>query len=605
MTASVRTKTHSLTVVAYAGDAKTLLAFNLAKRATKNLAGFTIQCCPRGRQPYYLYNTLRFEHPERHAQVATEPPTSSINAPFHKFRWVHVPGSFHQGLKPFYGPYTYVVTPRYFDAGGSLKPIDTSSSVSVEIEVKPFESKGLELAFTRGYTQSQAFVNHFGPNASIRPAGDDLLFDTSQQAGTNAYGDPYTYRDEYEWLGFTAREKVFDLLNGVLADPSLRLDVFAYDLDEPDVVALLLELAEQGRIRVVLDDAALHHNTKTPKPEDRFEQAFRQAAKAPAAILRGHFRRYAHDKILIVSAADGPKQVLTGSTNFSVTGFYVNSNHVLVFSDPAVVSTYAELFETVWAGKAKLPAYLSAPLSGETFSTGGDGAAPLEITFAPHSEQFAGQILDGIVERVGKESKKGHTTGSVLFAVMQIDDVTNPVYAALDSLHASDRIFTYGISDSPDGIALYAPGKATGVLVTGKPVRTQLPPPFNQVPGVGSGHQIHHKFVVCGFNGADPVVYCGSSNLALGGEQVNGDNLLELHDRDVATAFAIEALALVDHFQFLDRAASGSKPKTTPPPASSQAAAVAAGWFLSTSDRWVAPYYDKNDLHYVDRLLFT
>ena len=51
------------------------------------------------------------------------------------------------------------------------------------------------------------------------------------------------------------------------------------------------------------------------------------------------------------------------------------------------------------------------------------------------------------------------------------------------------------------------------------------------MPSIGSGHQIHHKFVVCGFNGDDPVVYCGSSNLALGGEQHNGDNLLEIHDR--------------------------------------------------------------------------
>src|SRR5436305_1793463 len=83
--------------------------------------------------------------------------------------------------------------------------------------------------------------------------------------------------------------------------------------------------------------------------------------------------------------------------------------------------------------------------------------------------------------------------------------------------------------------------------------RLILPPPFNQVPGVGIGHQIHHKFVVCGFNTKDAVVYCGSSNRATGGEESNGDNLLALRGEDVATVFAIEALALVDHFSFLDR----------------------------------------------------
>jgi hypothetical protein len=106
--------------------------------------------------------------------------------------------------------------------------------------------------------------------------------------------------------------------------------------------------------------------------------------------------------------------------------------------------------------------------------------------------------------------------------------------------------------------------------VTGKPGKTTLPPPFDQVP-VPPGHEIHDKFVVCGLNGSDPVVYCGSSNLATGGEQANGDNLLEIHDADVATAFAIEALLLVDHYNFLDRFASkktqNARPRAARPPA--------------------------------------
>jgi hypothetical protein len=98
------------------------------------------------------------------------------------------------------------------------------------------------------------------------------------------------------------------------------------------------------------------------------------------------------------------------------------------------------------------------------------------------------------------------------------------------------------------------------VLVTGKPSQVMLPPPFDQVPSP-PGHEIHDKFVVCGLNGPDPVVYCGSSNLAGGGEQANGDNLLEIHDADVVTAFAIEALLLVDHYAFLDRFAKAKTAK--------------------------------------------
>jgi hypothetical protein len=152
---------------------------------------------------------------------------------------------------------------------------------------------------------------------------------------------------------------------------------------------------------------------------------------------------------------------------------------------------------------------------------------------------------------------------------------------------------------------LYTPRRKTGVFVTGKPARSKLPPPFDQVPGIGAGHQIHHKYVVCGFNGPDPVVYCGSSNLALGGEQENGDNLIAIHDGDVATAFAIDGIALVDHFDFLDRSASAGKKAHGKIKSSTRThLAVASGWFLSTDDLWVQPYFDPDDLHYVDRQLF-
>ena len=606
MANKVTKTTKNLSVTAYIGDAKTLLAFNLPdKKSTKNLAGFTIQCQPGDQPPYYLHNSLQFETPGDHAQDAQEPANSSINAPFHKFRWLHVPGSVHQGVDPFFGNYVYTVTPRFFSEEQSLLPLDPKSSVKVTVPVGPFEKKGLALGFTRGFTQSQAFVHHFGLKALIRPKEKELLFDTSQVSGTDAQGNQYTFEEEYEWLGFTARARIFELLNEVVQNKDLHVDVFAYDLNEPDLIKILLQLAKEGRIRVILDNAALHHSSSDPKPEDEFETLFNKAAKGDAAIQRGKFGRYSHDKVFIVSNDSAALKVLTGSTNFSVTGLYVNSNHVLVFTDAKVAAKYAELFDAVWEEHVKLKPFVASPLSTEPFSVSTSKLPQTEITFAPHSEEVATQILNDVATRIKQEGAKGKQVGSVLFAVMEIDNGTSPVYLALSKLHADQRIFSYGISDSTSGIALYSPGRKTGVLVTGKPQNTQLPPPFSQVRNVGAGHQIHHKFVVCGFDGDDPVVYCGSSNLALGGEQNNGDNLLEIHDGDVATVFAIEALALVDHFEFLDRSSAGSKGKNKKaPPASKQQAAVSAGWFLSTDDKWAAPYFDAGDLRSVDRLLF-
>jgi phosphatidylserine/phosphatidylglycerophosphate/cardiolipin synthase-like enzyme len=597
----VTKQSDELSVKAHRGDAKTLLAFNLPKAKTKNLAGFTIQVSPDGKTPYFLQNNLRFEDPSQHAQDAKLPANSSFNAPIHKFRWLHVPGSLQQGTQPFFGPYTYTVTPRYFDGKGSMQPIDPSLSKSVKVDVSPFVKGKIEAGFTRGFVQSQAFVHHFGPKAIFRPKGKELLFDTSQVSGTNSEGKDYTFADEYEWLGFTARDKVLEVANEVLKNKKLRLDVFAYDLNEPDLMSIFLTLAKQGRIRVILDNAPLHHDTKSPKPEDQFEDLFNKAAKKPAAILRGKFGRFAHDKQLIVSEGETTTKVLTGSTNFSVTGLYVNSNHVLVFNDPKIAATYAQIFQTVWDGKVSQK-FKQTPDAAKVFSFA-EGQTKIEVTFSPHPEADAEKNLDNMVARIEQEQKQKN--GSVLFAVMGLDKGTGPVLPALKNLHADENIFSYGISDTPGGIFLYKPGRKTGSLVSGKPTATKLPPPFDQVPGLGLGHQVHHKFIVCGFNGENPVVYCGSSNLALAGEQVNGDNLIAIHDGDIATVFALEALAMVDHFDFLDR--SSTKAKVAPAKikaASKQQQAVDAGWFLSTTDRWVAPYYDAGDLHNVDRLLF-
>ncbi len=45
-------------------------------------------------------------------------------------------------------------------------------------------------------------------------------------------------------------------------------------------------------------------------------------------------------------------------------------------------------------------------------------------------------------------------------------------------------------------------------------------------------------------------MFAGSYNLAAGGEEQNGDNLVCFADGGIATKFAIEAIQLVDHYRF-------------------------------------------------------
>ena len=212
----------------------------------------------------------------------------------------------------------------------------------------------------------------------------------------------------------------------------------------------------------------------------------------------------------------------------------------------------------------------------------------MSITFSPHANAFALSTLTNIANRVVAEKS------SVLFAIMDTDPtVKGPVIPAILNLHKQQKIFSYGISDSVNTISLYKPNTKNGIQVTGKPGTTQLPPPFDKEVTVGIGHQVHHKFIVCGFNTTDAVVWFGSSNLAEGGEEQNGDNLIEIHDQDIATVFAIEALALVDHFLFRDTFTSKGKiPKPLP-------------LILQANDSWTTKFFNMNDLHSEERLLFA
>lgn len=448
------------------------------------------------------------------------------------------------------------------------------------------------------------------------------MWDTSQIAGVATDGTSFTFEDQHRWLGFTARPLILELLDEVRADPDMTLDVFAYDLNEPAILTRLLDPTLAARTRIILDNAALHHDAKPPpsgrrKPEDEFAERF--VALPGSQIKRGHFGRYSHNKVLIASRKNRARKVLTGSTNFSTTGLYVNSNHVLVFDDPKVATTYRTVFDATWDGDVARRSWLETGLDRSAVSFATAHVPSTTIHFSPHSNENATSILGGLLGRLDHESTAAPASGrSVLFAVMELstrrkkgsppasDDerrAGNPVYFALNELHADPACFSYGISDNPDGIKLYRPGQPGGVLVTGKPTAVRLPPPFNQVPRV-AGHQIHHKFVVCGFNGEAPVVYCGSSNLALRGEQVNGDNLIEINDPDVATAFAIEAIELVDHFNFLNRCSTdGSSPKINT--AKPVEAAARIGWHLGTTDLWVHKFYDPDDLRCRDRCLFA
>ncbi len=580
-----------VSVRAYRGDAMTFLAFDLHDSMLANFVGFTIHVKPKGKHGFYLLNRLAFpQHILDLNGIDDREKLSSRYSPFQKFNWVHVPATDHNVNAPFYGEYTYSVTPRYL-VNGILQPMDAGKLVQVKLNVGPFEKNGLKVGFTRAFISSQAYVRRFGMNNQMRPQGNNLQFDVNSNSGTASRFNPvtgqfemvpYSYLEQHKYTGWQVRDRVLEFLDEVVGNPELSLDVFAYDLNEPLVVDRLLTLGQQGRIRIILDNAGEHGHANGY--EGQFETLYKGVAQNPHSIFRGKFSSLSHSKIFIQKKGTQAKKVLTGSTNFTTNGLYVNANHVLVFNDPAVATLYERVFNASF-GSQLMKEFKTTDLA--TLSHVLPSQPDITFWFSPHSEPVATQLFEDISLKIL------NAKSDVLFAIMKDRSKSSILSAVMTQVKAAN-LFTYGITDvisntDPD-LFLYKPGSKRGVRIAarGPGVINILPPPFNNVPKI-DGYGIHHKFVVVDFKGPNPAVYCGSSNLAFTPEQRNGDNLLEIRDRDVVTAFAIEAMRLVDHFHWRNR---------------QQEDRLDLDDLSDPSNLWYAPFYEAGDLKFLQREMF-
>jgi PLD-like domain len=560
-----RAAADGLTLKAYRGDGAALLAFDVDESLSAQLAGFAIQYTPPGGDPKWLFNRLTFDDPitaattpDQRRQIST--PTNL--APIQKFHWSHFPSS------PVPGDFTYTATAMLFKSG-SERDLEPGPTASVQIDLLPQTHPNFQLGFTRGYVSSQAYANRFG-NAPIAPSPAPIDFDTAP------------FQPAYEWLGFDARKLIFGILDEAVNDPDTTLDVFAYDLDEPDVISKLQALGP--RLRIFMDDAKLHTkpNAEGVLPQEvDAHNAFVQSAGTDNVKV-GHFSRFAHSKVLILKRAGRPVKVLAGSANFSVRGLYVQTNNVFVFDDEQAAALHEQAFEQAW--NHPLSQFDTSDIAAQWFPLTGDGLPACSLSFSPHPNP--GVSLDPIAQAIqGAQS-------SVLFSIMEIGASSGVVADQIRGLPQRKGLYAFGTTQKLDGaLKVTTPADPSSPFIPFDYLQSKVPPPFQAEVSGGAGQVIHNKFVVCDFNDASPVVYAGSSNLAAGGELDNGDNLAAFTDREVATAYAVQAIELVDHYRFR---------------AVQQAATTAQPLRLKrASEHWAADFFDPSSPRFLERELFV
>lgn len=560
----------SLTITLWRGERMCLIGMNITPTPPVDFVGFAIAVQSPGAQALvFLRNRLAFSYPA-HTDVTGFRQFPTNEAPLQTFRWIHFP----QDPKP--GSYRYQVTAMHMDAAGKLTPGDQAEAT---IDLFDVTAPGVvDIGFTRNFASSQAFTEKF-PNAQankkILPASGAAGFAFDKRAAPAGV---------YDWLAGKAN----DLLQQTLAsatDPATRLDVMAYDLNEPDLIAALKAIAQRGTpgnpsLRILIDNSADHNHADSAE-----SRAAAELAAAGAVVVRHHFVHLQHNKVMILYRNGKAECAIGGSTNFSFRGLYIQANNLMLFTAPEIVDWFVQAFELALQGLATWKA--------ATFPDIWQAAADLpagtnvRACYSPHPGNFDMSLspVAGAVDQA---------TSSVFFAVAFLSqDSKGPVRQALDRL-AGKPIFSYGIANRKTGLKLIKPDGSTG-LVDFQYLADHAPEPFKSEWSGGQGITIHHKFIVTDFNLPTAKVFAGSSNLSVSGEEGNGDHLFQIGDARVATAYAIEALRMFDHLHFRTKMQASDGAETSivlrPPPA-----AGAAAWFV--------PFYAEGTQKSRDRLLF-
>ena len=266
-----------LTCKLYRGEGVALLAFDLTRsKATSDFVGFAVEVKYPGSAKWgALRNRLHFDYPPN-----LERPRSfrSTEAPFQKFRWIHVPTETPDG------EFQYRVTAKYMDANGKL--ID-GPSVENAISLAPATVDDfLNIGFTRGFASSQAYADRFNNETGILPP-------PGAPARASLDHGMTPFEPNYAWLGFEVRRLVYALLDEVLADEDLTVDGLIYECKEPEILRRLEGIG--GRLRAIIDD----HGEQGEAESCETISAVRLQA-AGAEVKRMHFGRQQHNKVLIV-----------------------------------------------------------------------------------------------------------------------------------------------------------------------------------------------------------------------------------------------------------------------------------------------------------------
>lgn len=518
---------HGLTVTVVAGTYVVTLGMDMAQADTTGLLGFAIRRTdPAEDESYWLTGMRTFEasypNPPDGALVSTQ------EHPIQDFLWSDFttkPGR----------DYLYEVIP----VRGKPKNLRYGDGVRIEIATEPEELPAGHAAgpahaiyFNRGVIGSQAYARKWqvAPNQLKGEARDDAM----------------------AWLSRGLDEAILRYI-GQADSARFSLRAAVYEFDYEPVIAAFQKARQLGAdVRIVYDARVALSRQGVPDKEQkarvaRVDALLGEYGLSDVAIPRRSDPSYiAHNKFIVLLDQGHPVAVWTGSTNFTESGIYGQSNVGHLVRDPALAQQYLAYWTELSGDPDNVPLKAS---NAEATPTLVDVPPPGGVTpiFSPRGGlaqlRWYGSALD---------SAELMTCFTGAFGINQVfldvfkQDKDYLRYVFLEK---------WGVNAKTAEATEQALGRDHDIQVA---VGTTLPADAlyhwlgEQANTLSRNVKYTHtKFMLVDPLGQDPLVITGSANFSDASTTDNDENMLVIRgDRRVADIYTGEFMRLWRHYNF-------------------------------------------------------
>jgi phosphatidylserine/phosphatidylglycerophosphate/cardiolipin synthase-like enzyme len=571
-----------LRVKAIAGTHVVLMALDMDEDARTGLRGFAIKRGRKGQPQEWLKGIKYFEALVPSHKKGDDFP--SRDQPFQTFLWSDYRASPAT-------QYDFTIVALY----GDLHAFEERHTLEFSITTEPEDDKAHGVWFNRGTIASHAFETTFH-NKRLTKTMTDSVSDDGRLL------DPET-----QWLSRGLAEACLRFINSTKADEGLR--VCAYEFTYLPILRALKRALDRG-----VDVQIVYHDTKKEKDPNRaaigeagLPQTVTHGSKKTQVLFARTRTSIPHNKFIVKLVAGHPTQVWTGSTNFTDTGFFGQTNVGHLVTDATTAGTYLKY----WTELSGDPVHSAAVANATALTPNPANAIAASSIAAFYSPRKADNMLDWYARRITDTATFAMMTipfnvaGTILSALGEkrdamrlviLEDVPTADVEAAEKRNRGKLAFSNG-AILGKSIIKYKTGPG-GAKVTPIPhssldqwfVDEELARPTNH----GHVFFVHSKVLLIDPLSDDPLVCSGSANFSTNSLVANDENMLLIRgNARVGDIYMTELDRIFRHFRARDiinqTAADGSGKNPL---------------LLDPTDEWIAPNFRPGTYKNNRRLLF-